>query len=78
VSFSCTPCLGSEATLLLNFLNQCSEIGLEVNSDKTKNMFKSRDQNAGRSYNIRIGNKPFETVEGIKYLGTNLTNENSV
>jgi hypothetical protein len=49
MSFSCTPCLGSEMTLLLYFLNQCSEIGLEVNSDKTEYMFKSRDQNAGRS-----------------------------
>jgi hypothetical protein len=26
------------------------EIGLEVNADKTKNMIKSRDQNAGRRH----------------------------
>ena len=32
------------------------EIGLEVNADKTKFMIMSRDQNAGRSYNMKIDN----------------------
>jgi hypothetical protein len=32
----------------------------------------SRDQNAGRSYNIRIDNSSFESVEGFRYLGTTL------
>jgi len=39
------------------------EIGLEVNADKTKYMAMSRDQNAGRSHNIKINNRPFERVE---------------
>ena len=30
------------------------EAGVEVNADKTKYMIMSRDQNAGRSYNMRI------------------------
>jgi hypothetical protein len=30
------------------------EIGLEVNADKTKYMVMSREQNAGRSHNIKI------------------------
>ena len=30
------------------------EIGLEVNADKTTYMVMSRDQNAGRSYNMKI------------------------
>jgi hypothetical protein len=30
------------------------KIGLEVNADKTKYMFMSRDQNAGRSHDINI------------------------
>ena len=54
------------------------EIGLEVNADKTKYMVMSRDQNAGRSYNMRIYNRSFERVEEFKYLGTNLTNQNSI
>jgi len=41
-------------------------------------MVMSRDQNAGRSHNIKIDNGSFERVEQIKYLGTNLTNQNSI
>jgi hypothetical protein len=52
--------------------------GLEVNADKTKYMIMSRDQNAGRSHSIKTDNSPFERVEEFKYLGTNLTNRNSV
>ena len=32
------------------------ETGLEVNADKTRYMIMSRDQNAGRSHNIKIDN----------------------
>jgi len=32
------------------------EIGLEVNVEKTKCMIVSRDQNAGKDHNIKIGN----------------------
>ena len=38
----------------------------------------SRDQNAGRSHNIKIDNSSFERVEVFKYLGTTLTNQNSI
>jgi hypothetical protein len=54
------------------------EIGLEVNAEKTKYMVMSRDQNAGQNGNIQIGNESFETVEQFKYLGTTLTNQNSI
>ena len=52
-------------------------IGLEVNADKTKYVFMSRNQNAGRSQNIKIHNISFERVEEFKGLGTILTNQNS-
>jgi hypothetical protein len=52
--------------------------GLEVNADKTKYMVRSRDQNAGRSFNIKIDNSSFEMVEEFIYLGTTLTNKNSI
>ena len=55
-----------------------NEIGLEVNADKTKYMVMSRDQNAGRSLNIKIDNSSFERVEELKYFETTLTNQNSV
>jgi len=54
------------------------ETGLEVNADRTKYMVMSQDQNAGRSHNINIDNSFFERVEEFKYLGTTLTNQNSV
>jgi hypothetical protein len=54
------------------------EIGLEVNGDKTKYMVMCRDQTAGRSDSVKIDNSSFERVEGLKYLGTTLTNQNSI
>jgi hypothetical protein len=55
----------------------CSkETGLEVNADKTKYIFMSRDQNAGRSHRINTDNSSFEGVEEFQYLGTTLTNQN--
>jgi hypothetical protein len=49
------------------------EIGLEVNSDKTKYLVMSRDRNAGRDDSVKIDNSSIERVEGFKYLGTMLT-----
>jgi len=54
------------------------EIGLEVNADKTKYMIMSRDQNAGRSHSMKTDNCSIERVEELKYLGTTLTNQNSI
>ncbi|KAJ4435542.1 hypothetical protein ANN_18158 [Periplaneta americana] len=52
------------------------EIGLEVNSQKTKYMIMSRDENIVRNGNIKIGNLSFEEVEKLKYLGATVTNIN--
>ena len=38
----------------------------------------SRDQHAERSHDISGGNKSFETVKQFKYMGTTLTNQNSI
>jgi len=54
------------------------ETGLEVSADKTTYMVVSRDQNAGRIHSVRIDNSTFERVEESKYLGTTLTNQNSI
>jgi hypothetical protein len=54
------------------------ETGLEVNADKTKYMAMTRDQNTGRSHNIKIDNSSLLRIEEFKYLGTNLTNQNSI
>jgi len=50
---------------------------MEVNADKTKHMVVSRDQNAGRSRNMKTDNRSFRGVEVFKYLGTILIDQNS-
>ena len=41
-------------------------------------MVMSRDQNAGLRHYIKIDNSSLERVEQFKYLGTTLTNQNSI
>jgi hypothetical protein len=53
-------------------------IRLEVNVDTIKYMVMARDQNARRSHSMKIDNISFERVEEFKYLGTILTNQNSI
>ena len=54
------------------------DVQLEVNADKTKYMVMSGDQNAGRSHNTKIDNSSIERVEELQYLGTTVTNQNSI
>ena len=56
-------------------MGKCKTI---VSADKIKYMVMSRDQNAGRIHSVRIDNSTFERVEEFKYLGTTLTNQNSI
>ena len=49
-----------------------------VSVGKTKYIVMSRDQNAGRIHSARTVNSNFERVEEFKYLGTTLTNQNSI
>jgi len=41
-------------------------------------MVMSRDQNAGRSQSIKTDNGSFARVEQFRYLGTTITNQNSI
>jgi len=41
-------------------------------------MVMSGDQNAGRSHSIKTGISSSERVKGFEYLGTILTNQNSI
>jgi hypothetical protein len=41
-------------------------------------MVMSRDRNAGRGYSVKIDNSSIEMVEEFKYLGTTLTDQNSI
>jgi hypothetical protein len=49
------------------------EVGLEVNTEKTKYILLSRHQNAGPNHDIKIGKRCFENVEQFRYLGTTVT-----
>ena len=54
------------------------EIGVVVNADKPKYLAIFRDQNAGRTHNIKTANSSFGRVEAFKYLGKTLTNQNFI
>jgi len=54
------------------------EIGQDIIDNKSKDMVRSRDQNAGRIHSERIDNSTFERMEEYKYLGTTLTNQSSI
>ena len=47
-------------------------------TQKTKYMVMSRDRNAVRGHSVKIDNSSIERVEEVKYLGTTLTDQNSI
>jgi hypothetical protein len=54
------------------------EVGLEVNTEKSKYVLLSRHQNAGQNYDIKRANRCFENVAKLKYSGTTITNQNLI
>jgi hypothetical protein len=59
-------------------LDVSKEVGLEVNPEKTKYILVSRCQKAGQRQSIKIGNRSFESVTKLKYLGTTQTDKNCI
>jgi hypothetical protein len=51
--------------IVFALLDASKEIGVEVNSEKTKYMFMSRHQSAGQSNCIRVANKSFVALGGV-------------
>jgi hypothetical protein len=54
------------------------EVGLEVNTEKTKYILLSHHQTAEQNHDIKMGNRCFENVKQFKYLGTMITNQNLI
>jgi hypothetical protein len=54
------------------------EVGLDVNTEKTKYMLLSRHQNAGKYHDIKIASRCFENVAKLRYLGMAVTNQNLI
>jgi hypothetical protein len=48
-------------------IDDSKEVGLEVNTEKTKSMLLSCHQNAGQSYDIKIANRCFVNVAKFRY-----------
>jgi hypothetical protein len=54
------------------------EVVLEVKKEKTKHVFVSGYQNAGRSHKSLVAKKPFGNVAEFRYLGTTVTYHNCI
>jgi hypothetical protein len=52
-------------------LEASRKAGLEVNTEKTKNVIVSRHQNTGQNCNLLIANKSLENVANFKFFGSN-------
>jgi hypothetical protein len=71
------PCLRS-ITKLVQFLCSYTDFCDELCGSKVFSMVMSRDQNAGRSHNMKINNSSIERVEEFKYLVTTVTDQNYI
>jgi hypothetical protein len=58
--------------------NACKDIDLAVNTGKTKNMEVGRNRGTVTNKHIRIGSNSHEKETTFKYLGTLVTNQNSI
>ena len=59
-------------------LNTCKEIGLAVNTDKTKYMEIERHRGMIANVHINLDSNSYEKVKTFKYLGSLLKNQNSI
>jgi hypothetical protein len=63
-----------------NLIDASEEVGLEVNTEKTKYMLLSHHQNAGQNHDIKVllGIRSFEDVARFRYLGKTVTYQNLI
>jgi hypothetical protein len=61
-----------------SLLEASRNVGLEINSERTKYMIMSRHPYSGQKQNITVAKKSFENVAKFKYLGMTLKNQNEI
>jgi hypothetical protein len=54
------------------------EVGLEVNTEKSKYMLVSHHQNVGQNHNFLTVNKSFKNVAKFKYFRATVANQNNI
>jgi hypothetical protein len=54
-------------------IDASKEVGIEVNTEKTKCMLLSCHQNAGQNHDTNTANRCSDNVAQFKYLGTTVT-----
>jgi hypothetical protein len=59
-------------------IDASKEVGLEINVEKTKYMLLSGHQVVGQNRDLKIAKRLVENVSQFRYLGTTVTNPNSV
>jgi len=59
-------------------LQASREVGLDVNTEKTKYIVMFYHQNAWQKHNLLVSNKSCKNVEKFKYLGTTAINQNCI
>jgi hypothetical protein len=59
-------------------LEASRDVGLGINTEKTKYIIMSHHPNSGQNQNIRTANKSFENVAKFKHLQMTLTNKNDI
>jgi hypothetical protein len=59
-------------------IDASKEVGLEINTEKSKYMLLSRHQNAGQNRDIKMADRCFENVAKFRYLGTTITHRNLI
>jgi hypothetical protein len=55
-------------------IDASKEVGLGVNTDKTKYILMSHHQNASQNHSIKTANRYFENMAMFRYFGRTVTN----
>ena len=73
--------IGDDITIEINadvLINSCEDISLSINTGKTKYMEMGRHRGMISNANIKISSHSYEIGKTFKYLGSLLTNQNSI